>query len=90
MTYAERINFIASILTLLSIPYTTNELWDGWQIRFPWCEGDVAAHRGTYGAANGKVESYQFPWDDDDVTELTPREAAINIIAYYNEGFLGE
>lgn len=90
MTYAERITFITLILGFLKIPYTVNELWDGWQIRFPWCEGDVAAHRGTYGAANGKVESYQFPWDDDDVTVLTPREAAIKIIAYFNEIVLGE
>ena len=83
--YFERIQFIYDILTVLGIPCTMNALYEGWQLRFPWCVGDVAAHRGTYCEAAGKVESYCFPWDDDDVTVLTPEEAAIKIIAFYNE-----
>ena len=83
--YYERISFIKSILDSLHIPCSMNELWEGYQLRFPWCEGDVAAHDGTYGAKTGKVESYCFPWDNDDVTVLTPEEAAIKIIALYNE-----
>lgn len=82
--YFERIEFVYNILTTLHIPCTMNALWEGWQLRFPWCAGDIAAHRGTYGQAQGKVESYCFPWDNDDVTVLTPEEAAIKIIALYN------
>jgi hypothetical protein len=82
--YFDRINFIYNILTVLNIPCTMNVAYEGWQLRFPWCAGDVAAHRGTYGQAVGKVESYRFPWDEGDVTVLTPEEAAIKIIALYN------
>lgn len=83
--YLERIQFIYGVLMILNIPCTMNALYEGWQLRFPWCEGDIAAHRGTYEQAQGKVESYCFPWDDGDVTVLTPEEAAIKIIAFYNE-----
>ena len=83
--YFERIEFIYNILVALHIPCTMNALYESWQLHFPWCEGDVAAHRGTYEEARGKVESYCFPWDDGDVTVLTPEEAAIKIIAFYNE-----
>ena len=83
--YYERISFIKSILDSLHIPCSMNECWEGWQLRLPWCEGDVAAHNGTYENDRGMVESYQFPWDDDDVSVLTPEEAAIKIIALYNE-----
>ena len=83
--YYERISFIKSILDSLHIPCSMNGCWEGWQLRLPWCEGDVAAHNGTYENDRGMVESYQFPWDDDDVSVLTPEEAAIKIIALYNE-----
>ncbi len=83
--YYERISFIKSILDSLHIPCSMNECWEGYQLRFPWCEGDVAAHDGTYEHNRGKVESYEFPWDDGDVSVLTPEEAAIKIIALYNE-----
>ena len=85
MSYKERIDFIAAILKLLSIPFEMGPLYEGWQLRFPWCEGDVACHRGTYGQANGMVETYQFPWDDGDVTMITPTAAAIRIISLYCE-----
>ena len=83
--YYERISFIKSILDSLHIPCSMNELWDGYQLCLPWSGGDIAAHEGTYETKNGKVESYCFPWDDGDVTVLTPEEAAIKIIALYNE-----
>lgn len=57
----------------------------GWQLRFPWCEGDVAIHGWTVDHEKGKVESYQFPWDDGDVTILSPDAAAELIIEYYKE-----
>lgn len=83
--YFKSIIFIYNILTELSIPCTINPLFNGWQLCLPWHEGDVAAHSGTYGEAQGMVESYQFPWDNGDVTVLTPEEAAIRIIVLYNE-----
>lgn len=83
--YFDRILFIYNILTKLHIPCTMNPIFDGWQLHLPWCTGDVAAHFGTYGQAQGKVESYEFPWDNDDVTVLSPEEVAIKIIALYNE-----
>ena len=83
--YVARINRIAKICAEHEVPYTINKLWEGWQIRFPWCKGDIACHDGTYGHNDGMVESYQFPWDDGDVSVLTPEEAAALIVEYYNE-----
>ena len=83
--YFERISFIKSVLDSLQIPCAMNELCGGYQLRFPWCEGDVSAHKSTYGNRNGMVESYCFPWDDGDISILTPEEVAIKIIALYNE-----
>ena len=80
MDFFNRIVFIAAALDLLGIPNTINPLYDGWQLRFPWCEGDIACHSHTYGAAKGDVESYQFSWDDGDVTQLTPEEATFLIL----------
>ena len=88
MSYKERIQFIAAVLTFLSIPYEMRPLYEGWQLIFPWCDGDVACHRGTYEQANGMVETYQFPWDDDDVSVLTPTEAAIKIVSLYGQGMI--
>jgi len=85
MTYKDRIDYIANECAKHNVPHSTNEIWEGWQIRFPWCDGDVAAHDGTYGAKQGMVESYEFPWDDGDVTVLTPEEAALRICTLYDE-----
>jgi hypothetical protein len=83
--YFFTINFIKIILDSLQIPCEMREIYKGYQLRFPWCEGDIAMHDGTYGAKAGDVESYQFPWDDGDVTQLSPEEATRKIIAYYEE-----
>ena len=83
MTYEERIDAIASYCDLYNIPYTTNSLLEGKQIRFPWCAGDVACHEFTYGTDIDKVESYCFPWDNEDVTVLSVEEAAGLIVGYY-------
>lgn len=93
-TYKNRILCISAECDLHHIPYTLVPMDDfvndnynggGWQIRFPWCVGDVACHKYTYGNMDGYVESYQFPWDEGDVSVLTPEEAADKIVAYYNE-----
>ena len=82
--YIDIIACMKEILDIYQIPCTMNELYEGAQLRFPWTDGGIAMHHSTYGAAKGHVESYQFPWDEGDVTELTPIEALKNIIVYYN------
>lgn len=85
MNYSERILYIASILLAKAVPFTINDIFDGMQLRFPWTHGDIACHYFTYGAASGAVESYCFPWDEGDVTVLTPDEAAEKIIEYFEQ-----
>lgn len=36
--------------------------------------GDVVIHDHSYGQYDGKWESYNFPWDDDDVSVMTTVE----------------
>ena len=71
--------------TLLSrgIPHTMRPLLDGYQLRFPWCDGDVAMHSGTYHHDAGRVETYCFPWDDGDVSVFTPEEFIETITNFY-------
>lgn len=76
---------LVSLLYNANVPYEFRLLYEGWQLRFSWDEGDVACHNGTYGNAAGLVETYQFPWDNGDVSMLTPEECAERIITYYNE-----
>ncbi len=83
--YATPILFLSSQLEEAEIPHTTNPLWDGYQIKFPWCNGDVVCHSFSYGSSHGNVESYCFPWDEGDVTELTIAEAFCNIVDYYTK-----
>ena len=84
MTYTERIEYMAKIFDEEDVPYTMNSIFDGAQLRFPWCEGDVVAHSGVEWEDHGIVESYCFPWDDGDVTKLTPNGMADRIIALYD------
>ena len=84
--YNEIISAMSDRLDVYHIPHTVHDCWEGAQIRFPWCNGDVAIHDNTYGHAEGYVESYQFPWDNDDVSMLDPEEAIAKIVAYFIEG----
>ena len=81
--YKATIDKLAAELDTYSVPYTRNRIFDGEQLRFPWCEGDVVCHGGSYGSNNSQVESYHFPWDDDDVTKLQVSDAASLIYTYY-------
>lgn len=83
MTYFERISTIGTACEIFGIPYTINTILDGYQIRFPWCDGDIACHSYTFGVSNDCVESYCFPWDEDDVTVLEVEEAINKIIDLY-------
>ena len=75
MNYQETMTNILNTLHTYGIPCNIEELWDGYAIRFPWCDGDIAMHSGTYGNSMGYVESYQFSWDEDDVTRMEPATA---------------
>jgi len=81
--YYSTMSAIKDCLDLCEIPCELVPLYDGFQLLFPWCEGDIAMHGGTYGARQGDVESYCFPWDDGDVTRLDSVEAVMKINEYY-------
>lgn len=83
--YETAINTIITTLVDNRVPFTVNILYDGLQLRFPWHEGDVACHSGTYDSNLGYVESFEFPWDNGDVTELEPEKMALRIVNYYEE-----
>lgn len=82
--YVRRIFSVAFELKKAGVPYTDNKILDGWQLRFPWCKGDIICHFGSYSNNAGCVESMGFPWDEGDCTAHTPEEMAKNIIEYYN------
>lgn len=84
-TFEKAINTVISALVYNRIPFTVHTIYDGLQLRFPWCEGDVACHGGTYGSSIGFVESYEFPWDEGDVTMLDPEMMALQIVNYWEE-----
>lgn len=76
---------LAAILTREKIPHKVRPLHDGFQIYFPWCDGDVICHSFSYGNKWGEFESYGFPWDEFDVTVLSISDAATKIIKYYHD-----
>lgn len=83
ITYANSILSIAKACEKSNIPYEIHELYEGYQITFPWCEGDIVAHAAVYGAENDQVESMHFPWDRDDVSAMSTDAMIALIFAYY-------
>lgn len=84
MKYFESINFITNQLSALNIPYSVRRIYEGYQIIFSWDIGDIACHEGTYHSDIGLVETFKFPWDNGDISILSPIEATIKIIAHYS------
>ena len=82
--YAKPILEVANNLSEASIPFTINVIWDGLQLRFPWCDGDVICHSGSLEHEHGCVETYCFPWDEGDVSVLYTSEAITEIINYFH------
>lgn len=76
---------VARILDTLEVPFQFTGCYNGAQLNFDWCEGDVVCHEGSYGHTRGEVETYQFPWDDGDVSVLSHSECAKKIIEYYKQ-----
>lgn len=85
--YEISIHELTRCLDRLNIPYEEPEkLFDGFVVHFPWCDGDIACHSGTYGGRNGLMESYHFSMDDNDVTGyLYPFEALEIVLHEWNE-----
>ena len=80
--YANSILTIVEKLDKAEVPYTLHKCWEGYQLRFPWCVGDIFAHQ--YAPSKlGKVESMGFSWDDGDVTVMEPEAMAIMVVAEY-------
>ena len=80
--YAQAILRITSKLDEAEVPYTINDCLGGYQLRFPWCDGDIVAHQYAPSAL-GKVESMDFSWDAGDVTVMEPEAMAIMVKAEY-------
>lgn len=57
------------------VPFTETLIFDGFQWKFPFTNGDVILHSGSY-LNDTCVESYGMPWDRGDVTPLTPEKMA--------------
>ena len=83
--YAQSILTLVNALIEHGIPCSINILYDGLQIRFPWNDGDLICHMGSYGSEVGDVESMGCPWDDEDVTRLTLDEAFEKISKWYHK-----
>lgn len=80
--YAQAILDITNELDEAEVPYTVNDCLGGYQLRFPWCDGDIVAHQ--YAPSKlGKVESMDFSWDAGDVTVMDPEAMAIMVVAEY-------
>ena len=73
----------SGLLTGLKVPFSIDCLHDGFQWLFPWCDGDVIIHSGSYGHDIGYLESMNFPWDDGDVSVESTDDMAEKIYHYY-------
>ena len=76
---------LALELVKKDIPFTCDKSYDGLQLRFPWCDGDIICHSGSYGHEVGHIESYCFPWDDGNCTELAVHEAVYLLTDLYSK-----
>jgi len=82
--YVKLIDKLKELLLESDVPFIERNIFDGRQLIFPWCRGDVVCHSGSYGSNRGFVESYMFPWDDDDVSVYVPEDMADKIIKFYD------
>lgn len=80
--YARAILDITNQLDEAKVPYTINECLGGYQLRFPWCDGDIVAHKYAPSAL-GYVESMGFSWDAGDVSVKEPMIMALNVRREY-------
>ena len=82
---AAYLNNIATVMEILDenkVPYTFNECWEGYQLRFDWADGaDIVCHKAVMGGDRNRVESMGFSWDVDDVSNFEAEAMARLIVA---------
>ena len=88
IVYIQSINEVISGLLAKNIPLIHNSCLDGWQIRFPWCSGDISANSLTSCSKYGNVETFGFPWDEGETTPMNPQTAITVIEHFYKETVL--
>lgn len=87
-TYGKPIIAIAKTLMDYNVPFRLESYANyrtGYQLTFPWCNGDIVCNDMSYGHVGGYVETFKFPWDEGDVTTMYPYEAACRVIDLYKE-----
>lgn len=83
--YFTAISEVSHALSQLSIPYELHAIYDGYQLTFPWMEGDVVIHSYSFGCAGGLFETMGFTDDEDDVRGyLTANEVFQDILNEYS------
>ena len=79
------LNTIISLLNALTergIPAQIESCWDGWKLVFPWAnDADIACHSYT----NEVLESYGFPWDEDNITRDSANGMFCRLVALWEE-----
>lgn len=83
--FLENLPPILAGLIIEGVIFRYRPLLDGWQLIFEWCNADVACHSGTYGNLEGFVESYGFPWDENDTSMLSPETFTEKVVEYWRE-----
>lgn len=79
--YVYAINLLSAALNEKSIPHNKHELYDGGQITFDWCGGDLICHYGSYGHEKLLYESMGLSGDEDDaIGNLTLEKAVQKVI----------
>lgn len=74
-TYGKLRRRINHKLVKAGIEFSYSTLFNGYQWHFKcYPDGDAVIHFGSYGNYKGHVETMGFPWDEGDVTEMTPDE----------------
>lgn len=80
---ARTANIFNHALDDFGIKYEMIPRFNGYQWLFPEHPGiDVIAHSASYGIKDMYVESFGAPWDNGDVTALTPYEMASRLAGY--------
>lgn len=81
------ISITAKMMELLhsyDIPFTVGPCFDGFQFRFPWTEGDCIIHSFSHSHNHGYIETYNFIWDDDNISIWKIEEIIPLLYALYN------
>ena len=76
----EKMKELDTILTNNNVPHDFYE-WDtnGYKIDFDWSLGDIVCNKYTF----FECESYNCPWDRDDVTRCSSKEMGKKITKWY-------